>query len=123
MNKRDTTKANNKKNLLLALEKSLGIVTPACEEVSLSRKTFYEYYKDDEEFKNSVDDINNIALDFVESQLFGNIKLGNERSILFYMRYKGKKRGYNETLDITVRGEQPLFGPLGSINNDDEDED
>ena len=90
----------HKEKLLIALEKSLGIVTAACKEVGISRQQFYEYCKTDPEFKKSVDDINEITLDFTESQLFRKIKEGSERSILFYMKYKGRKRGYAEKLEI-----------------------
>lgn len=72
-----------KAKLLEALERSLGIVTPACKEVGISRNTFYLYYKEDEVFRASVDDINNITLDFAENQLLKKIKEGSERSILF----------------------------------------
>ena len=86
--------------LLVALEKSLGIVTPACNQVKISRDRFYTYYNEDPEFKKAVDDIQGIQLDFVENQLFRKIKDGSERSILFYMRYKGRKRGYSDELQI-----------------------
>lgn len=89
-----------KKKLLEALERSLGIVTSACKEVGISRNQFYNYYKSDLEFKSKVDDINDITLDFAENQLLKKIKEGSERSILFYMKYKGRKRGYSETLNI-----------------------
>jgi hypothetical protein len=94
----------NKKNLLAALEKSLGIVTPACKEVGISRNTFYVYYNEDEEFKKAVDDINDITLDFAENQLLKKIKEGSERSILFYMKYKARRRGYSDSIDITSDG-------------------
>lgn len=112
MKAQDITK-NNKKALLIALENSLGIVTSACKSCNLSRNLFYEYYNTDKEFKKSVDDINEITLDFAENQLFKAIKDGDMRGILFYMKYKGKKRGYIESRDITSNGktigEQPLF--------------
>ena len=94
----------NKKNLLAALERSLGIVTPACKEVGISRNTFYVYYNEDEEFKKAVDDINDITLDFAENQLLKKIKEGSERSILFYMKYKARRRGYSDSIDITSDG-------------------
>ena len=94
----------HKEQLLIALEKSLGIVTPACKEVGISRNQFYHYYRTDEVFKAAVDDINNFTLDFVENQLFKSIKGGSERSILFYMKYKGKIRGYSDSVDITSNG-------------------
>ena len=94
-----------KKKLLEALEKSLGIVTPACKEVGISRNQFYVYYREDEDFRKAVDDINDVTLDFVENQLLKKIKDGSERSIMFYMKYKARKRGYTDSLDITTNGE------------------
>jgi len=95
----------NKEMLLVALENSLGIVSTACKEVNLSRETFYDYYRKDEEFKKKVDEINDYTLDFVEGQLMKKIKEGSEKSIQFYMRYKAKKRGYTDSIDITTNGD------------------
>ena len=94
----------HKKLLLEALERSLGIVTPACKDVGLSRETFYRYYREDDDFKKAVDDINDITLDFAENQLLKKIKEGSERSILFYMKYKARRRGYSDSIDITSDG-------------------
>jgi len=104
----------NKRLLLIALENHLGIVTPACKDVGVSRDTFYRYYNSDPAFKEKVDEINDITLDFVENSLLRKIKEGSERSILFYMKYKGRNRGYNEELNINanVNIEQPLLIPL-----------
>ena len=95
-----------KELLLVALEKHLGIVTSACKEVTISRDRFYTYYNTDEEFRKKVDLINEYTLDFTETQLLKKIKDGSERSILFYMRYKGKRRGYTDSVDITTDGEK-----------------
>jgi hypothetical protein len=100
MNKNELKIIKNKEALLVALEKSLGIVTPACKEVGISRNQFYIYYNTDDEFKKNVDDINEVTLDFVENQLLKKIKDGSEKSILFYMKYRGRKRGYDERLQI-----------------------
>lgn len=112
-----------KKKLLEALEKSLGIVTPACKEVGISRNQFYVYYREDEEFKKAVDDINDITLDFVENQLLRNIKEGSERSIMFYMKYKARKRGYTDSIDITTNGENLNKIQIEIINPIKKDED
>jgi dihydropteroate synthase len=114
----------HKEKLLEALERSLGIVTPACKEVGISRNTFYEYYKTDIIFKEAVDDINDITLDFVENNLLKKIKEGSERSILFYMKYKARKRGYTDSLDITSGGDKITEIRLIQVkNNDDTDGD
>jgi ACT domain-containing protein len=60
MNKSEQLK---KENLLKALEKSLGIVSTACVSIGISRTTYYKYYNEDKEFKQSVDSIGDIALD------------------------------------------------------------
>lgn len=112
----------NKKKLLDALEKHLGIVTPACKEAGLSRETFYKYYREDPEFKAAVDDLNEMTLDFAEGELLKKIKEGSERSILFYMKYKARKRGYTDHLDITSDGKSISEIKLIHIKNKNDDE-
>lgn len=90
---------HNKKALVEAMEKSLGVVTTACRIVGISRWTYYDYYKNDVEFKKQIDDIQNIAIDYAESKLHEAIKDGNVTSIIFYLKTKGKDRGYIERVE------------------------
>jgi hypothetical protein len=101
----ETNKSNNyKKRLLVALEKSLGVVSTACKKAKLSRKTFYEYCKEDADFKAAVDDIQDVALDFAESRLFKSIADGSDTATIFYLKTKGKKRGYIERQEVENSG-------------------
>ena len=59
----------NKERILKALESSLGVITTALKSCDLSRTNFYKWLKEDEEFAKAVKDIENIALDFGESQI------------------------------------------------------
>jgi hypothetical protein len=114
-----------KKNLIEALEKTLGIVTKACKMVDVARSTFYKWYEDDKEFAKAVDGVGEIALDYVESKLFEKIDgvtIGKEKdgetfiydtppsdtAIIFYLKTKGKKRGYIERTetDLTTKGKE-----------------
>ena len=90
-----------KKGLLDALEKSLGVVTTACKQVGIGRTTFYNYYNEDIDFAKKVDDIENVALDFAESQLHKQIQEGSTAATIFLLKTKGKKRGYVERQEIT----------------------
>jgi hypothetical protein len=100
-----STKTNIlKNNLLEALEQSLGIVTTACKIVGCNRSTFYKYYNNDKEFRASVDELQNMTLDFVESQLHKQIKDGNTTATIFYLKTKGKKRGFVERQEIQMDG-------------------
>ena len=91
-----------KTQLVEALEKTLGVVTSACKVVGVARSTFYEWYNDDLEFRNKVDSIGDIALDFAESQLHKQIKEGNVTATIFYLKTKGTKRGYIEKHDHSL---------------------
>lgn len=88
--------SQHKKAIIEALEQSLGVVTTACKKVGISRRSFYDWMANDEDFKKEVEGIQDIALDFVESQLFKNIKEGKSSELIFYLKTKGKKRGYIE---------------------------
>ena len=75
--------AQHKKAIIEALEQSLGIVTTACKKVGVGRTTFYGWLKDDEEFAKQVKDIENVALDFAETQLHQQIKDNVPTSTIF----------------------------------------
>ena len=91
----------HKKALLDALEKSLGVVTTACKKVGIGRTTYYDWYNTDPEFKKKVDDLQNVALDFAESQLHRQIAENSTSATIFYLKTKGKKRGYVERQEFT----------------------
>lgn len=82
------------------MTKTLGIVSSACETLGISRTTYYKYYNEDAEFKKQVDDIGEATIDFAESKLFELIKSGNTAATIFFLKTKGKKRGYVEKQEI-----------------------
>jgi hypothetical protein len=94
------TTAILKKKLLAALEDSLGIVTTACLAVGCNRETYYSYRNSDPEFKEKTEAIGDVALDFVESSLFKQIKAGDGAPTIFYLKTKGRNRGYIERQEI-----------------------
>jgi hypothetical protein len=89
-----------------ALVKALGIVTTACKSAGISRETHYRWLTEDLEYRQRVDEIANIALDYVESKLFKQIENGDTTASIFYLKTKGKNRGYierkeNYNVDVT----------------------
>jgi hypothetical protein len=95
----------HKKAILEALEKSLGVVTTACKQAGVGRTQFYEWIKTDPEFKIAVEDIGDIALDFAESQLHKQIGDGNSTATIFFLKTKGRGRGYVERQEIHNTGD------------------
>ena len=112
--------AQHKKAIIEALEQSLGVVTSACKKVGVGRTTFYGWLADDEDFAKAVKDIENVALDFAESQLHKQIKDGNTSSTIFYLKTKGKKRGYIERVenDLTSNGKEINLTPISFVSKD-----
>jgi len=105
MNKQNVTL---KKAMLEALEKTLGIVSTAANIVGITRKTHYDWLNKDPEYAKSVSELENLALDYAESKLFKNIEKEKEASVFFYLKTKGKKRGYVERQEIVHQGGMPV---------------
>lgn len=93
MTERPTTE-KKKEKFLQAYKNSLGIVSAACEMVGIPRKTYYRWVKDDEDFAAKVKDMADFQCDFVESKLLKKIEEGDTTAIIFYLKTKGKSRGY-----------------------------
>ena len=107
MDKRTERTQDNKTLLLKALQKSLGIVTEACEKAELSRTQHYKWYKEDAESRKAVQEIDGMFIDFAETHLKEQIEKGSTPATIFYLKTRGKKRGYGDSLDITS-GEEPF---------------
>lgn len=126
---------NRKKEILDELEKQKGIVSISCNNVGLPRSTFYSWLKEDEEFKALVDEIQDVAIDYVESKLFEKIKgvavsskydngegegavysqPPSDTAIIFYLKTKGKKRGYVERNEFTGAEGDPLIPQINVL--------
>lgn len=104
MDKMDT----QKKAMLEALERSLGIVSTACQAADIARQTHYNWMKADSTYAASVKELANRTLDFAESHLHKLIKDGNPAATIFFLKTKGKGRGYVERQEIEVQERKPL---------------
>jgi tRNA(Leu) C34 or U34 (ribose-2'-O)-methylase TrmL len=103
-----------KQALLAALKTSRFVIATACESAGVGRRTFYYWMDTDADFKRAVEDTQEEATDYVESKLMQCIDAGKERSIIFYLKTKGRKRGYQERgesdNEMLERDEMSLFG-------------
>lgn len=76
-----------------------GNISKSCEEVGISRGTYYNWIKEPE-FKEHLNQMEDIKIDYVENKLFELIDKGNVTAIIFYLNNKGKRRGYNTELSV-----------------------
>lgn len=110
MNKSSATNMDNlKKQMIKTLHQTLGVVSPACELVGIARSTHYRWMETDNEYKVLVNDIQNFQLDFVESKLFENVNSNDTTAIIFYLKTRGRERGYIEKQEIKHDFEKPIF--------------
>lgn len=86
--------------MIEALEKSLGVVSSAAKAAGISRDTHYRWMKEDQDYMNQVNDLSEVALDFAESSLHRQIQSGNTPATIFFLKCKGRGRGYIEKHDI-----------------------
>ena len=112
VNKSDKTKLK-KENFLTALQRNLGHISRSCESSNISRATYYKWLKDDEEFKESVEASWEGLVDHVEHQLLTKINKGDTTAMIFFLKTKGKDRGYSE------RQEFEIIKPIEDITFDE----
>lgn len=118
--------AKDKERMIEALTKSLGIVTNAVKVTGISRTTHYAWMEKDPEYRSRVEEATDAQIDFVEGNLIQRIQEGDTTATIFYLKTKGKKRGYTERMEIApAEGTTMSFYQMLMMTgeaNDDEDE-
>lgn len=116
---------NFKEKMIQALELNLGNVTLSCKAMGIARDTHYRWMREDKEYRKAVKDMENAALDFAESSLLKQIAKGNPLATIFFLKCKGKKRGYIEQNNLEIRGNMLFradFGKSDTIHTTSESE-
>ncbi len=80
--------------MLECLEKTLGIVTPAAEKCGISRSSHYDWLRNDPNYRDAVESLNEVVLDFAEQNMIKRINEGSDQLIKFLLQTRGKERGY-----------------------------
>ena len=114
-NKTDVTNvtlSDKKKKFLEILEENNFNVSETCKLNNISRQTYYRWLKD-EKFSQLANDLKEVETDGVESALHKLINAGNPAAIIFYLKTKGKNRGYIEKQEFEV------IKPISEINFDE----
>ena len=97
-------KKQDKEIFIEVFENKGGNINASCKAFGISRQTFYNWKNDDDEFASKIRDVQEGLIDFVESKLMENIKDNDTTSTIFYLKTKGKSRGYTERQEIEHQG-------------------
>ena len=86
----------SEQEMIDAIVKSAGYVSGAAKILKCSVQTVYNYIEKFESVRSAKFDIEERTLDSAEISLINNIQKGETVSIIFYLKTKGKNRGYVE---------------------------
>jgi hypothetical protein len=89
-----------KKAMISAMKSTLGNVTASTDNVGIDRSLHYKWMKTDEKYKSEIDENIERSIDFAEAALLKRIQAGNTTAIIFYLKTKGKHRGYIESSHV-----------------------
>ena len=84
-----------------AVKKSYGIINGAAVALGCSRQTVENYIRKYKAVKDAYSEANEITLDFVETEFLKKIKSGDTTAMIFYLKTKGRQRGYIERHELT----------------------
>lgn len=93
-----------KETFVKALYSNFGHITKACKICGVSRSWYYIELDADQEFRDKCLNVDEYILDDVEESLLDQIKEGNTTATIFYLKTKGKKRGYVEKTEVEHSG-------------------
>ena len=92
-----------KVQVLKIFEKKGANVSATCEAANIGRRTFYYWRENDKDFDAACKDIEEALVDFAESMLMQKISADKDlTAIIFYLKTKGKDRGYVERSEQNV---------------------
>lgn len=113
--------SKNQRDFLKALDASFGNISAACKKMNLSRAIYYKWMNNSPKFAEEVETVNEGLIDFAETKLHQNIMDGKEASIFFFLKTKGKKRGYIETVEqkVDINPFEELMKSASVVEDDD----
>lgn len=85
-----------------------GLLTAVAERAKLNYSTVWRYARDYPSVKEALQEAKEKLLDFAESKLYTAIKKGELVAILFFLKTKGKARGYTERQEIVGADGKPM---------------
>ena len=104
---------DKKKIFLETLKNKLGNITKACQAANIGRQTYYDWIDSDKDFEQQCLFAKESLLDLAEHKLLQKIDTEDTTSIIFFLKTKGKKRGYVEKQEFEVTK------PISEINFDE----
>lgn len=101
--------------ILEAIKDSGGVFSVIAKRLGITRNAIMNYAREFEEVADAVAAEKEENLDLAENKLIANIHKGDMGAITFYLRCKGRGRGYNDRVDSHISGSLTIAKPPPSI--------
>ena len=105
--------------LITAIKKNAGVVAEIVKTlrreygIEISRDAIYKRKEANANIAAAFEDAEAEILDIAENKLIKSIKKGELKAVMFYLRLKGKNRGYSERQEITgANGNAVMVNPF-----------
>jgi len=112
----EMNKLQRKEKLIQSIKENKGLLTLAAAKAGVKYWTLWKYSKEFPEIREAVDEAKESMLDFAEGKLYQAISEGNMTAIIFFLKTKGKSRGFIERAELTGAEGMPLINI--NVNSD-----
>lgn len=120
MNTESRTKKRKVSNdeIVIAYEKKGANISATCKALDIDRTTFYNRRKASADLNEKLTAVEESLIDFAESKLMKAITEDNLTATIFYLKTKGRNRGYVERVEqeVTVNPFEELMKSLPDID-------
>lgn len=110
--------AFTKQQIIDALWKTGGLITVAAQKLDCHYSTVENYINRSQKIKSELKKIKEKTLDIAEAQLITKINEGDLGAIIFYLKCKGKDRGYIERQEFQNIEVKPVEIKIDCENTD-----
>jgi hypothetical protein len=107
-NKPSQKREDRAQKIIKAIRESKGLLTLAAAKAGVSYWTVWKYAQDFPSVKQAVEESKEDMLDIAEGKLFQAINSGNMTAIIFFLKTRGKDRGYIERTEHAGIEGQPI---------------
>ena len=92
---------NTAQRIIEAVRESKGLLTVAAKRAGVTYWTVWKYQRDYPSVAQAVKESQEGLLDLAEAKLYQQINDGNMTAIIFFLKTRGKARGYVERIEQT----------------------
>lgn len=91
-------------DLVKMYEKKGGNISATCAALNITRQTFFNYRNSSKQLAERLDNVTESLIDFAESKLMEKVNECDLTAIIFFLKTKGKNRGYVEKVENELVG-------------------